>query len=133
MNSRQQKKYRIANKNRFRELYNFALQYPEFLSQLRSHSYVASPNLDGMPRGGAVGNPTERIGITEADLRSKVSLIEQCAREADPTIYKAVLYAVTQPHISYNYLSTRGYVHCGRDKFFIARQKFYWLLDKRKI
>lgn len=133
MNSRLLKKYRISNKNRFKELYSFAMQYRDFKAQLASHSYVSAPNLDGMPRGSTPGNPTERIGITEAELRSKVSLIESCARESDPHIWKSILIAVTTPNMTYNYLVTHGVLHCGRDKFYEARAKFYWLLDKRKI
>ena len=131
MNSRHLKKYRIPNKHRFRELYSFAMQYRDFKEELQSVSFLGSSQ-DGEVKGSTPGDPTGRIAIEQADLISKVNLIEQCARDADPTIWKSVLLAVTTPNITYNYLSQNRFLYCGRDKFYVARQKFYWLLDKRK-
>lgn len=132
MNSRATKKYRIANKHRFAELYNFAMQYPEWKKQLEEVSVIKSPDFDGLPRSGRPGNPTETIGIQAADLVSKVQLVELCARESDPDIWKTVLYAVTHTNITYKWLSDNRRLYCGRDKYYLARSKFYWLLDKRK-
>lgn len=132
MNSRATKKYRIANKHRFAELYNFAMQYPEWKRQLAEVSTLRSPNLDGLPGASRPGNPTETIGIQTADLISKIRLVEYCARESDPEIWKTVLYAVTNPNITYRWLSENRGLYCGRDKYYLARSKFYWLLDKRK-
>lgn len=132
MNVRNSKQYRIKNKARFRELYYFSLQYHELKKKLAEISVIGSPNNDGLPKGYGVGNPTERLGIEQADLISKVRMIEECAAEADPSISRGILKAVTTPNCTYNWLSANGWLYCGRDKFYQARQKYYWLLDQRK-
>lgn len=132
MNSRLSKKYKIHNKHRYSELYNFAMQYKDYKSQLDDISFLPSPSIDAMPKCSDHGDPTSRTAIKYATLLSKIELIERCAKDADHSIWKSVLFAVTNPHITYEYLYLHKMIYCGRDKYYIARQKFYWLLDQRK-
>lgn len=132
MNYRNNPKYKIKNKERFRELYYFALQYSEWKKELSAITVIGSPNIDGMPKGASVGDPTGRIATSQAELISKITLVEQCAKDADPSIYKGVLKGVTTPNMTYNWLVYNKYLYCGRDKYYIARSRFYWLLNQRK-
>jgi len=126
------KRYKIKSKERFRELYYFSLQYWDLREQLEAICYVSSPDGDGMPRGSGVGDPTGTKAALIAELSEKVNLIESCVRDADPSIKKGLLKGVTTPNCSPNWLRDHGFLYCGNDKYYLARGKYYWLLDQRK-
>lgn len=132
MRYKDEKKYKIKDKERFRELYYFALQYNVWRTRLAELKVVSSPNLDGMPRGSGVGDPTGSTGSEVAELMKKISLIEDCVREAGPDIYRGLLKGVTTQSCTPNWLRARGYIYCGNDKYYHSRAKFYWLLNQRK-
>ncbi|MBQ0165372.1 MAG: hypothetical protein KBS75_09290 [Bacteroidales bacterium] len=127
------KTYRIESKRRFGELYNFALQYHEWKREIDAFSPMASPNMDGMPHNPTPSSSVERQAIRCADLQSKINLVESCAKAsaADEKLQKAVLMGVTTENCTFNYLKTRGILLYERDAYYIARRKFYWLLDQK--
>lgn len=125
------KKYKI-NDERYRELLYFVLQYNEWRDELSKISVIGSPDIDGMPRGSGTGDPTGRAAAKYGELLGKIQLVEKCARDSDQSIYKGLLKGVTTRNLSFNWLVSRGYLYCGRDKYFLARRKFFWLLDQRK-
>jgi len=59
-------------------------------------------------------------------------LIEQTAMETDNALYKPLLYNVTSG-VSYDQMKAMGIeIFCGKNQFYDKRQKFFYLLNKRK-
>ena len=56
-----------------------------------------------------------------------IEAIEQCAVAADPEIYQYVIKSVTEG-VKYEFLK----VPASRKKFYRARRKFFYLLDRKK-
>lgn len=126
------KKYQIS-KNRFMELYYFCLQYPEWQKELiDKRKVLKGVNYSDAPAAsGNISDQTANIAIQTAELSQKCNIIEQAAQDADPELYEYLLKAVTDEGITFNYLSTKLNMPCGRDRFYDRRRKFYFLLDKR--
>lgn len=127
-------KYNIS-KRRYRELYNFCLQYPEWKDELKfTTDTLKSPSLSGMPHSqtNTTGDPTGDLGTRRADLQRKCELIEQTCIEVDAPLYQWLIRAVTEEYAYYNYLRTRLNMPCSRDCFYDIKRKFYYLLDKNK-
>lgn len=122
----------ISNK-RYRELYYFCQQYHEWKDELRWNSdTLKSPSLTGMPGSGAISDQTGNHATKRAELSLKCDLIEQTAYEADPVIYPHIIKNVTNEGIGFTYLQTVMNIPCGKDLFYKARRKFFYLLDKKK-
>ncbi len=93
---------------------------------------LSAVNLDGMPHGTQTGNPTEQKAIRSAELLDKIGKVEKCARlcSSNEQLQRAVLCSVTRENITFNYLKQKGVLYYERDAFYIAKRKFYWLLDQ---
>lgn len=123
-------KYNISN-YRFRELYYFCLQYTEWKEKIiELRNPLKSMQYSGMPSSGIPSKPTESIAIECAEFSHKCTLIEQAAKEADPELYKYILFAVTHENITFKYLKTQMEIPCERDRYYDSRRKFYFFLDK---
>lgn len=123
-------KYNISN-YRFRELYYFCLQYEEWKENIKEiRNPLKGMQYSGMPSSGATSNPTEKIAIECAELSRKCTLIEKTANEADPELYKYILFAVTHENITFKYLKAKMDIPCERDRYYDSRRKFYFILDK---
>ena len=125
-------KYNISN-YRFRELYYFCLQYEgwkenikEIRNPLKGMQYSEMPS----SAPGVSSKPTENIAIECAEYSHKCRLIEYAAKEADPELYKYILFAVTHENITFKYLKAKMNIPCERDRYYDSRRKFYFILDK---
>lgn len=125
------KKHEIS-KHRFLELYYFCLQYNEWRDRLKyKTNTVKSIEISDMPITHSNESATERLGIERTELFKKCELIEQTAIETDPDIYQYIIKAVTNEHITFNYLVQNMGIPCGKKMYYNRRRKFYWLLDKK--
>ncbi|MGI6349895.1 MAG: hypothetical protein ACOXZ0_08325 [Eubacteriales bacterium] len=124
-------KYEISP-YRYRELLNFCLQYDEKKDKLEHYYSVPAthPKIDYVQDTNTT-NPTQDKAIPAARLSHDVKLIEQTAIEADNEIYQYLLMNVTN-QIPYSYLRYTLKMPCGKNKFYRARRKFFYLLDKKK-
>ena len=109
-------KYDIS-KERYRELYYFCQQYKEKKERLKDCYSIGSPGLSDTPKGGCTSDVVAR----------QAEAIEQCAVAADPEIYQYVIKSVTEG-VKYEFLK----VPASRKKFYRARRKFFYLLDRKK-
>lgn len=126
-----QKKYNVS-KNRFRELFYFCLQYPTWKAELKELTDSLGASFDGQPRAkGNISDSTGRLGERRATLSSKCDLIEQVAEEADTDLQTYIIKAVTTEGMTYNILRNRFKIPCGQTRYYAARRKFYYLLDKK--
>lgn len=124
-------KYKISN-YRFRELYYFCLQYPDWKEQLKDKRYpLKGLQYSGMPSSGGSSNPTEKNAIECVELSHKCTIIEQAAQAADPELWEYILFAVTHEDVTFNYLKVQKEIPCERDRYYNSRRKFYFLLDNK--
>lgn len=125
-------KYKIS-KHRFAEIYHFCMQYNEWRDELKfKNDNIASPIISDIPsnNSGTKSN-VENLALRRTSLENKCKLIEQTAIEADPGIYQYILKAVTNEHISYNYLKMIMNIPCGKNYYYEKRKKFYYLLAQK--
>lgn len=149
-------KYGIS-KYRYRELFNFCLQYPEWKFFLQNQTdNLKAANISGEPDGGleretvghkqyiyidtaartnrstVLSNPEEDLAIKRAELSEYCSAIEECAKEAGPGIGKWLLFAVTHEAITYTELRMQHSIPCGHRYFEECRRKFFFILSKKE-
>lgn len=126
-----EEKYKIS-KHRFAEIYHFCLQYNEWKDELKYKTdTVASPIITDMPTSHSDDSAVEILAIRRDQLEKKCNIIENTARETDPSIYQYILKAVTNEHVSYNYLRTVMGIPCGKNYYYDKRRKFYYLLSQK--
>lgn len=123
-------KYEIS-RNRYRELYNFCLQYNEKKERLKSLYALTIPQIQDRVQSSITADQTQKKAIAAEKLSRDISLIEQTAIEADSEIHEYVLMNVTN-QVPYTYLRYEMYMPCGQDKFYKARRKFFYLLSQKK-
>lgn len=115
----------------YRELYYFCLQYGEMKARLRELYSVASGVISAMPRGTDIADSTAKKAMAAAQLRTNIELIERAARQADDEIDGYILRNVTEG-TGYTYLRHALNMPCGRNKFYKARRKFFYILYKNR-
>lgn len=132
MNSKVSKAYKI-NKYRYAELRAFAIQYHTWKHYLAELTSLSAVNIDGLPHGGGVSDPTASKADELHRLSSRIKLIEDCCLAAGgDENYYAILKGVTTPNSNYNWLHMKGFCFCGRRQYYEMRYKFYYILDKEK-
>lgn len=119
-------KYDIS-KERYRELYYFCQQYREKKERLKDCYSIRSPKPDASKRG-----CTSDVVVGQVEnamkLERDIEIVEQCAIAADSEIYKYIIKNVTEEGMKYEFLK----VPASRKKFYKARRKFFYLLDRKK-
>ena len=103
------RQYKISS-NRYRELKYFCRQYREKKAKLCAMTQTVEDN-----------------ATRRAELEKDVTLIEQAAAEAGKDLAGYIIRNVTDG-TAFEYLGAP----CGRSTFFRIRQRFYYILDKRK-
>ena len=121
------------SKHRHYELKHFCLQYGDWK---KTYSYldgstVAAMNLERLPSGNEVGDPTADIAIQKSYYLERIQLIERTAKEADKYLSEYILKAVTEG-VSYTCLKFKMEIPCGRDMFYDRYRRFFWLLSKTR-
>lgn len=125
--------YWITN-HRAYELRHFCLQYPEWkklYSKLESELLPKCVSEREKVRLSGTTNPTERVAILRASYKTKIDMIEETAREADPELYEYLILNVTEG-VSYTNLVMMHGMPCSKDTFFNRRYKFFWLLSQKR-
>ena len=121
------------SKKRYRELYNFCLQYSEFKQKLAlTESSITTNYSEVAVKSNSVKSKTEEVGTTRVELQEKIKLIEDTVMQADTGIYKWLLYAVTTETCTYKVLKMQFNIPCSEKYFNKQRRKFFYLLDKNK-
>lgn len=116
----------------YREMYYFCLQYKDKKKQLLElRDPYNSPSTNGMPRSGAISDPTGKNAERAATLSKDIEMIEQCAIEACPEEYQFLLIAVTNENVPWYSLRLKG-MKTNEKEFAKRRRLFYYLLAKQK-
>ena len=125
------KKYNISP-HRFMELYHYCLQYNEWKDELKYKcDTVRGIEITDMPITHSNSDVTQNLAMRRAELNHKCELIESTAKEADSDLCSYILKAVTNEGITYNYLRMVCNIPCGKNMYYSARKKFYYLLSKK--
>lgn len=127
------KKYGIS-KNRFKELYYWCLQYNEWKDELKyKTNTVNSIEINDMPTSHGGKDVTQSLALRREQLERNCRIIEQTVAEADDSIYRYLLRAVTDENVTYRYLNMIMGMPCGKKMYYDRRRKFYWLLGQKKV
>lgn len=121
------------SKHRHYELKHFCLQYTEWkkIYQYLENKTVECSQIEKLPSGNSIGDPTSNIAIQKLYYLDKIRLIEDTAKKADKYLYEYILKAVTEG-ISYTCLKFKMEIPCGRDMFYDRYRRFFWLLSKSR-
>lgn len=125
-------KYWIS-KHRYYEIVHFCLQYKEWKDEYTalSNQGIRAVEYDGMPHGTEVGQPTESMAVRLAQLRDKIDVVEKTVMDTEPELAIYLLNAVTNEGVTYNYLRQIMGIPCGKNVYYEARRKFYWLMSQK--
>ena len=123
----------VLSKEEYLSAKYYALRYNEWLAEYNaSKDSVGAIVSDDMPHAvNNISDPTEKLAIRRAALKSKMQIIEDAAREADEQIGKYILIMATTPDMTFDKLKQKHKVPCEKDMFYDRRRKFYWLLSKK--
>lgn len=127
-------KYRLS-RSEFNAAKWHALRFNEWLAEYNSLSdsvkAITYEDAD-MPHAiNKTGDPTEILAERRAELRDKMDVVIQCAREAGGDLQEYILKAVTNEDVTYQVLRTFMDIPCSANTFYDRRRKFYYLLAKR--
>lgn len=125
-------KYKLS-KHEFYVVYHYALQYSKWKEEYEALADTLIGLRYDIEKVQTTGeyDPTAAAGERREELSKKMELIEKTAIEADPDIYQYIIKAVTDEHITFNYLKTVMNIPCERDMYYDRRRKFYYLLNKK--
>lgn len=123
------KKYEIS-KHRFYELYHYCMQYKEWKEELQKLHQRTTAAVSDMPKGTSDKNQLEELAIKRTELQAKIDSMQKAAVQADPELATYILRAVTEEDITYDFLRNRCGMPSGKDKYYEARRRFYWFMDK---
>ena len=117
---------------RYLELKHFCLQYPEwrrklnFLMPMATSSYANQKPRKGRATSDVVGSFMEQ----SFEIITMVDMVENSCMEADHAIWRWLLVGVTE-NVGYEELKARG-IPCGKDYYYDAYHKFFYILDKER-
>lgn len=119
------------NRERYYELKHFCRQYPIWKK--------AHDALDGLSRRpadlelfskpGQASDPTVRCVEAREYYSKRMEMIEKCAKEASPALYKYIMSYATNGD-AYSVLKMRDHIPCSKEMFYDIARKFFWLLNK---
>lgn len=121
------------SKHRYYELKHFCLQYPEWKTMYLSLSEPYHTTID--PSGVSGGSiewvdSTAKMVLKREYYLSKMKIVEETARMADPTIAQYLFRGVTTD-VGYVYLRNVMEMPCGKDMYYDRYRRFFWLLDAK--
>ena len=121
------------NRERYYELKHFCRQYPIWKKAYYSLDGLSRrpADLERFNNPGRVGDPTVRCVEARDAYARKIEMVERCAKEASPELAKYILSYVTEGY-GYSVLKVRDNIPCGKDMFYDAARKFFWLLSKER-
>lgn len=121
------------SKHEFYAAYHYALQYNEWNDMVNAIASLDTPDPEqaDMPHGTGTSDVTYRKALKISKYRDQMRMIEEVVRETDASIYCWLLKGVTNENCTFDYLSMRMNIPCGKNYYYDKRRKFYYLLSKR--
>lgn len=123
-------KYWIS-RHRYYELKHYCLQYPEWKKLYLDLDFKLESKIFEKVKGGDLVDPTAKIGQMRADLYMAMDLIQRTAAEASKEFGAYIFKAVTE-NVPFIQLQTMYGIPCGKDMYYDAYRRFFWLLSEKK-
>ncbi len=123
------KEYWIS-RHRYYELKHFCLQYAEWKQAYNSITLLHGANLDKIGSGN-VSDPVAEAAAERMYYKSRMELIENLTKEADPTLWNYIFLGVTEG-LSYEVIRARMDCPCCREVYYETYRRFFWLLHKAR-
>ena len=128
-------KYALS-KPRYLFLYYYILdKYPEWVAEYNSLSDTRKAlkyYADDVPPTDMSTDATQAAAMRMAVLSRKIDMVRDAAYTAAGEIAPWIIQAATHEGIGYNTLRMQeNRIPCGKNKYYAARRKFYWLLSKK--
>lgn len=118
-------------RERYYELKHFCRQYP-----IWKKAYDALDGLSRRPadlelfsKPGQTSDPTARCAEAREYYSTRMEMVEKCAKEASPALYKYIMSYATYGD-AYSVLKMRDHIPCNKEMFYDIARKFFWLLNK---
>lgn len=121
------------SRHRYYELKHFCMQYPEWkkaykeIDGFSNKSFMEGEHVDG----GNVSDPTAVYAETRIYYLERMRLVETAAKDACAELYKQLMRCATEG-VSYECIRAQEPMPCGKDAFYAAYRRFFWLLDKTR-
>lgn len=121
------------SRHRYYELKHFCLQYPEWKKEYSSiNGFASKSSTEGEHvDGGSVGDPTAIYAEARIYYADRMQLVESAARKACAELYRFLMRCVTEG-VSYECMRAQEPIPCGKDAFYAAYRRFFWILDKTR-
>lgn len=119
------------NRERYYELKHFCRQYPIWKKAYAALDGLAKrpADLELFVKPNQKSDPTARCAEARAIYSRNIEMVESCAREASPELYKHIMAYATHGD-GYSVLKMRDNIPCCKDVFYDTVRKFFWLLSK---
>lgn len=124
------KRYYIS-KHRYYELLHFCRQYFEFSIKIQELEQVLlkASQLSAIEQSD-ISDRTGNMAVRLDQYKEYMSIINLCAKDADPDLQSYIFEAVTKG-TPFTHFEADG-IPCCRDTFYDRYRKFFWLLDKKR-
>lgn len=110
------------------ELKHFALQYYEWAEEVNEMSKFPRMEFSENVSNREFSDVTGNTAIDISYYTTRMDLIKEVCKKADPDIEKYLFEALTRD-VSYPYLKSVMDIPCGRDYFYDRYRKAFWLLN----
>lgn len=117
-------------KHRYYELKHYCLQYPHWKKLYSSLEFKMEVDESGI-RSSEPGKPTEKYALIRAGCKNAMELVERTCRDASSELCGYLLRAVTEG-IPFIKLQTLYQIPCGKDMYYDAYRKFFYILSQRR-
>ena len=127
-------KYWIS-KHRYYELKHFCLQYPLWKKAYAAIEDISIPSSNWEELIPSTNTPSDSTGdkaVARAYYWERMMMVENAAMNTDKDLWVYILRAVTED-LSFNYLSTKLDMPCGKDMYYDRYRKFFWILSKERM
>ena len=115
----------------YRMTVEFCRSYGELKQQLNELTFLASPNMDGMPHSNDVSDSTARNAMAVMRVREKLSLIEDSVRDCSGgLLYPFMLKAVTIEGWGWQTAQAEE-IPIGRSAFFELKYKILYEVSRK--
>ena len=119
-------------KHRYYELKHFCLQYQDWRHELSliDGYYAVSAGVNEYVDSGSTCRPTEYYAEARMFYERRIEMVNLAAQKATDDIFGEVLVDAVTNGLSYEKLMARGDVNCGKEAWYAAYRRFFWILDK---
>ena len=127
-------RYKIS-KHRFLAVYYYILDmYPAWVAEYNAIQDNRKSYQYGDKEGGKTQNddPTQKTALRLAHLSKKIDMVKDAAEQAGGDLAPWIIQAATTERCGYNTLRMQAdQIPCGKNEYYAARRKFYWIMSKK--